>query len=152
MVTIQSGVSIVGLKECEVYNFNEAIMLMRYGEENRCYREKNMHEHSSRSHTIFQLVADPPFPSDSAGLLHGNMDTRQAVCRLCPSIPAALHLSWTDCWCFPSTFLRPQCSVPPLRNVDCFSLFGGCLCRLLIGFFFTKNTYIPVCQRNLDWC
>jgi len=30
-------------------------MLMQYGEENRCYKETNVHDHSSRSHTIFRI-------------------------------------------------------------------------------------------------
>ncbi|KAL4438108.1 hypothetical protein ABPG74_016887 [Tetrahymena malaccensis] len=49
------GPIVQGMKQCEVTNFNEAIILMRFGEEHRCYKEKNIHEHSSRSHTIFQL-------------------------------------------------------------------------------------------------
>lgn len=44
------------LKICEVTTFDQAIALLKYGEEQRSYREKNIHEHSSRSHTIFQLV------------------------------------------------------------------------------------------------
>ena len=31
---------------------------MNYGEEHRSYRETNIHEHSSRSHTIFQLCIE----------------------------------------------------------------------------------------------
>jgi hypothetical protein len=28
-------------------------MLLKFGEEQRSYKEKNIHDHSSRSHTIF---------------------------------------------------------------------------------------------------
>jgi len=45
-----------GLKRQKVKTFDEAIFLMNYGEDHRMYRETNFHEHSSRSHTIFQVV------------------------------------------------------------------------------------------------
>jgi centromeric protein E len=31
---------------------------MNYGEEHRSYRETNIHEHSSRSHTIFKVYVE----------------------------------------------------------------------------------------------
>jgi hypothetical protein len=31
---------------------------MQYGEEHRAYRETSIHEHSSRSHTIFQIYIE----------------------------------------------------------------------------------------------
>lgn len=31
------------------------MILMNYGEENRIYKETHIHEHSSRSHTIFRI-------------------------------------------------------------------------------------------------
>jgi centromeric protein E len=31
------------------------MILMNYGEENRIYKETHIHEHSSRSHTIFRV-------------------------------------------------------------------------------------------------
>jgi centromeric protein E len=31
---------------------------MRYGEEHRSYKETNVHEHSSRSHTIFRVYIE----------------------------------------------------------------------------------------------
>jgi hypothetical protein len=31
---------------------------MNYGEEHRSYRETNIHEHSSRSHTLFQVYVE----------------------------------------------------------------------------------------------
>jgi len=33
-------------------------MLMNYGEEHRMYRETSIHEHSSRSHTIFKVFIE----------------------------------------------------------------------------------------------
>lgn len=45
-----------GLKRQKVKTFEEAIYLMNFGEEHRMYRETNFHEHSSRSHTIYQVV------------------------------------------------------------------------------------------------
>ena len=44
-----------GLIEREVNNFDEAMLLLDFGEENRSYRETKVHEHSSRSHTIFRI-------------------------------------------------------------------------------------------------
>ena len=34
------------------------MQLLAYGEENRIYRETNIHEHSSRSHTIFRIYIE----------------------------------------------------------------------------------------------
>ena len=31
---------------------------MNFGEEHRIYRETSIHEHSSRSHTIFKIVSN----------------------------------------------------------------------------------------------
>lgn len=52
-----------GLKRQKVKTFDEAIFLMNYGEEHRMYRETNFHEHSSRSHTIFQVVRNRQIPN-----------------------------------------------------------------------------------------
>ena len=49
------GCVVQGLTKELTSNFEEAISILHYGEENRAYREKNFHEHSSRSHTIFVL-------------------------------------------------------------------------------------------------
>lgn len=35
--------------------FKDALMAFRLGEEQRAYKETSIHDHSSRSHTIFQL-------------------------------------------------------------------------------------------------
>ncbi len=34
------------------------ILLMNYGEEHRKYRATHMHDHSSRSHTIFRITLE----------------------------------------------------------------------------------------------
>jgi len=52
------GVVVKGLKRQEVSCFEDAIYLMSYGEEHRKYRETNVNEHSSRSHTIYQVFIE----------------------------------------------------------------------------------------------
>jgi hypothetical protein len=49
------GVKVVGLKAQQVWTFEQALILMNYGEEHRVYKETSIHEHSSRSHTIFRI-------------------------------------------------------------------------------------------------
>lgn len=49
------GVKVVGLKSQQVWTFEQALILMNYGEEHRVYKETSIHEHSSRSHTIFRI-------------------------------------------------------------------------------------------------
>jgi len=44
-----------GAKECEIKSYEEALKLLEMGEEQRSYSEKKYHDHSSRSHTIFQI-------------------------------------------------------------------------------------------------
>ena len=43
------------LKKQEIVSFDQGIILMKYGEEHRSYKETSYHDHSSRSHTIFQI-------------------------------------------------------------------------------------------------
>jgi len=50
-------VTIQNLKFCEVRTFEEAIMVLKIGEEERNYAQTNFHDRSSRSHTIFQVVS-----------------------------------------------------------------------------------------------
>jgi len=52
------GVIVAGLKREVVQDFEETISLLNYGEEHRCYRETSVHEHSSRSHTIFKIYIE----------------------------------------------------------------------------------------------
>lgn len=47
-----------GAKRQEVVDFEQAIVLLNYGEEHRCYKETSVHEHSSRSHTIFKIYIE----------------------------------------------------------------------------------------------
>lgn len=54
----KQGVIIQGLKQQQVWTFDQVILLMNYGEEHRTYRETSIHEHSSRSHTIFKLYIE----------------------------------------------------------------------------------------------
>ena len=64
----KQGVTVQGLKQQQVWSFDQVIILMNYGEEHRSYRETSIHEHSSRSHTIFKIflesVSKPPHSSD----------------------------------------------------------------------------------------
>ncbi|CAG9321920.1 unnamed protein product [Blepharisma stoltei] len=54
----KQGVLIQNLKHQQVWTFDQVILLMNYGEEHRSYRETSIHEHSSRSHTIFKLYIE----------------------------------------------------------------------------------------------
>lgn len=49
---------VVGLQRLQVSNFEDVMNLLSYGEENRVYKETNIHEHSSRSHTIFRIYIE----------------------------------------------------------------------------------------------
>lgn len=44
-----------GAKECEIQCYEQAQELLQLGEEQRSYSSKKYHDHSSRSHTIFQI-------------------------------------------------------------------------------------------------
>lgn len=52
------GISISGLKQQQVWSFDQVLILLNYGEEHRAYRETSIHEHSSRSHTLFKLFVE----------------------------------------------------------------------------------------------
>jgi len=52
------GVSVAGCKKIRIKSFDDGINLKDYGEENRRYRETYINEYSSRSHSIFQIVAN----------------------------------------------------------------------------------------------
>ncbi|CDW87540.1 kinesin motor domain containing protein [Stylonychia lemnae] len=52
------GVDVALLKKQQVFSFDQAIILMNYGEEHRIYKETSIHEHSSRSHTIFRIYIE----------------------------------------------------------------------------------------------
>lgn len=52
------GVKVVGLKSQQVWTFEQALILMNFGEEHRVYKETSIHEHSSRSHTIFRIYIE----------------------------------------------------------------------------------------------
>ena len=48
--------NVIGLSQCHVDDIEEALELLQEGEYQRAYAEKRYHDHSSRSHTIFQVV------------------------------------------------------------------------------------------------
>lgn len=48
---------IQGLKSCEVHTFEEAILVLKIGEEERNYAQTSFNDRSSRSHTVFQVVS-----------------------------------------------------------------------------------------------
>ena len=48
-------------------------MLMNYGEEHRMYRETSIHEHSSRSHTMFQVFIEGAKRNGGGKLRYGSL-------------------------------------------------------------------------------
>ncbi|KAL4469467.1 hypothetical protein ABPG74_004720 [Tetrahymena malaccensis] len=72
------GTIVQGLKMQRVWNFEQAIVLMNYGEEHRKYRETSIHEHSSRSHTVFKIYLE----SFSKDLNSGYKKTRYSCLNL----------------------------------------------------------------------
>lgn len=62
----QYGTKVVGLKAQQVWTFDQAIILMNFGEEHRIYKETSIHEHSSRSHTIFRVYIESTAKTDDA--------------------------------------------------------------------------------------
>lgn len=56
MKCMKNGVVIQNLKTCEVHSFEEAILVLKIGEEERNYAQTSFNDRSSRSHTVFQVV------------------------------------------------------------------------------------------------
>ena len=54
----KQGVIIQDVKQQQVWTFDQVILLMNYGEEHRTYRETSIHDHSSRSHSLFQVYIE----------------------------------------------------------------------------------------------
>lgn len=46
---------VLGAQSIPINSFEQAMKLLEMGEEQRSYSEKKYHDHSSRSHTIFQI-------------------------------------------------------------------------------------------------
>lgn len=46
---------VLGAQLIAIDSFEQAMELLQMGEEQRSYSEKKYHDHSSRSHTIFQI-------------------------------------------------------------------------------------------------
>lgn len=62
------GVAVQGLMRQQVKTFEQAMILMHFGEEQRVYKETNIHDHSSRSHTIFRIQIQKKPLNKSGGL------------------------------------------------------------------------------------
>ncbi len=58
---------VAGLKKQPIQDFEQGIILLNYGEDHRCYRETTVHEHSSRSHTIFKVYVESRSRGDTIG-------------------------------------------------------------------------------------
>ena len=59
------GCFVPGLKRIPVRTPEEVLDVLALGEKFRRYRTTNIHEHSSRSHTVFQVVVESKLPSGS---------------------------------------------------------------------------------------
>ena len=51
------------------------MLLVNVGEENRIYRETHLHEHSSRSHTVFRVFIQKSLPMSNP-----DSDEKQVLC------------------------------------------------------------------------
>ncbi len=72
----QQGIFVENLAEFVVENEEDCYYLLRMGDRNRAVRQTKMNNHSSRSHTIFQILLE----SDIANR-HGNL--KRAKLNLC---------------------------------------------------------------------
>jgi alpha-tubulin suppressor-like RCC1 family protein len=52
------GCYVLGLKQVRVFNAADVMQLLEIGERNKHYRETKIHDHSSRSHSVFKLMID----------------------------------------------------------------------------------------------
>lgn len=52
------GYFVAGLKRVPVHSNSEAIKVLETGEKQRSYRATNIHEHSSRSHSVFRIIIE----------------------------------------------------------------------------------------------
>ena len=68
------GSVVSGIKQQQVWTFDQVILLMNYGEEQRVYKETSIHEHSSRSHTIFQVTVESSEDSQEARVKHSSLN------------------------------------------------------------------------------
>ena len=52
------GYFVAGLKQISVHNTLEALKVLEFGEKQRSYRATNIHEHSSRSHSVLRILIE----------------------------------------------------------------------------------------------
>lgn len=69
------GTNVMGLTQQQIETAEQAMLLVNFGEENRIYRETHLHEHSSRSHTIFRVFIQKSLPSANV-----DSDEKQVLC------------------------------------------------------------------------
>ena len=68
------GYFVAGLKQVPCHSFDEAMKVLDLGEKQRSYRATNIHEHSSRSHSVFRILIESKemqgIDQDGGGQLH----------------------------------------------------------------------------------
>ncbi|CDW78383.1 kinesin motor domain containing protein [Stylonychia lemnae] len=69
-----SGIFVEGQSEYVVRNAQECFILLRRGEKNRFTRQTKGNIHSSRSHTIFQLLIESNEPDHNGKILRGKLN------------------------------------------------------------------------------
>ena len=69
-----NGIFVEGQSEYVVTNANDCFLLLRRGERNRITRQTRSNIHSSRSHTIFQLLVESNSPNLRGFLLRGKLN------------------------------------------------------------------------------
>ena len=69
-----NGIFVEGQSEYVVTNAQDCFILLRRGERNRITRQTRSNIHSSRSHTIFQLLVESNRPNHRGQLLRGKLN------------------------------------------------------------------------------
>ena len=69
-----AGIFVEGQSEYAVTNAQECFTLLRRGERNRITRQTRSNIHSSRSHTIFQLLVEANRPDSRGMLMRGKLN------------------------------------------------------------------------------
>jgi centromeric protein E len=52
------GYFVAGLKTLKVFSLEDVSKIIALGEKSRHYRQTDIHDHSSRSHTIFRILLE----------------------------------------------------------------------------------------------
>ena len=76
------GSFVSGLRHKRVTGVEEVIETLRSGESNRKYRATNIHEHSSRSHTVFRVLVESEEIQDLGEEVHMKGNVRLSVLNL----------------------------------------------------------------------